>query len=217
MAPQTIAADARLLVCTDGYECFGRRRAAGGITREVDSVPGAVKVVAAKTQATHTVVVTRLSKPWKSLVRIANISDVAGEAKVLSEIVSFCNQFGLPVLGKPKITPKASSGVLVTDVLHEAKRLSNSIRSAKGDFAEAPEDVVAAFQVGVTVSLGLTGGHQTLTFEGSLLAAWFGLVNTKLPNYKGCDFCRGVNVSRYKARFCSDFCRDSHHKRILRS
>lgn len=213
MARAIIESEARLLVCRDGYEAFGRRRAKGGLASLSES-SASVKVVAAKTLNVEVVHELDASKIWKALIRIFNTSKVSGTPKVLSEIVLFCNQFGLPALEPMKMHSKKLPSVCVDDVLLEAKRLSDAISLAKGGDVDAPDYVVKAFQLGSTVSMTGIGGHQTLTIEGALLSAWFNLINSGPQEYKVCEFCGGLNVSRAKSRFCTDPCRDRYHKKV---
>ncbi|MDA0892648.1 MAG: hypothetical protein O3C15_10065 [Proteobacteria bacterium] len=213
MARAIIESEARLLVCRDGYEAFGRRRAEGGLASLPES-SASINVVAAKTLNLEVVYELDASKIWRSLIRIFNTSKVSGRPKVLSEVVRFCNQFGLPTLEPMKIRSKKLSSVCIDDLLLEAKRLSDAISLAGGGYVDAPDDVVKAFQLGSTVSMAGINGHQTLTIEGALLSAWFNLINSGPQEYRECEFCGGLNVSRAKSRFCTAPCRDRYHKKV---
>jgi len=217
MTARSIAVEAHLSVCPDGYECYGRAVSEGGIAWAREGVPGGIKVLASKTQENRLVVVSKLSTIWKSLVRIANVSEVSGPEKVRSELLKFTNQFGLLTLETTRQNTAPQQSIFIDSAVHESRRLVNAIRCARGNFVEMPADVLDAVEMGVTLSLGSIGGHQTLSIEGGLLAAWFDLANRRLPVRDDCAFCRGVNVSRLGSLFCSDYCRDRHHKKSLRS
>ena len=55
-----------------------------------------------------------------------------------------------------------------------------------------------------------------ISMDYILLAAWFGLVNSPVNPFRVCENCQGINVSRDKARFCSDYCRYNWNKEKLR-
>lgn len=217
MARFTISAEARITVCPDGYECFGRRLLPGGIADFAGNRPGVEKVISPKTDKIVERKITNLSKIWRSLIRIANITAVAGDAKIQSDVIRFCDEFGVPRFPEPSSSSTQENQILVSHVIEEAYIMRNAFSGADGNFIQGPKALDDAIKSEDFLRVAISGEHRSVDIEGALFGGWFDLINGLRAKPTACDFCGGLNVSRKKSRFCSDFCRDKHHKQILRS
>lgn len=213
----TISAEARITLCPDGYECCGQRQASNGTVDFVESPRWIDKVICPKTDKVVVRKITNLSNIWRSLIRIANITSVAGETKVEAEVLKFCKEFGVPRFPDESTAPTQLESIRLSEVVGEAIKMRDAFLNANGNFIQGPKALDDAIQSTDLLRLAMFGKDRSVDLEGALFAGWFDLVNALRKKPTACDFCRGLNVSRKKSRFCSDFCRDKHHKQILRS
>lgn len=217
MANFTISAEARITLCPDGYECCGQRQVSNSTLDFVGGPRWNGKVIYPKTDDVVVRKITNLSKIWRSLIRIANITFVAGETKIEAEVLKFCEEFGVPRFPDESTTRMQLGSIRLSEVVGEAIKMRDAFLDANGNCIQGPKALDDAIQSTDFMRLAMFGEERSVDLEGALFAGWFDLVNVLREKPPACDFCGGLNVSRKKSRFCSDFCRDKHHKQLLRS
>jgi len=213
---KSIAVELEVWVCLAGYEMTAIDLPAGGIASLRTTSPEALPMVVPKDpEKMETRTITRISPIWRELVRLDNVRQVARQSKVHRMIVQFCEKYGMPCKGLIALRTPVKEA-LVVEIVDEARRIVVAIKNAEDGAVEVPEDVMDAFQDGITFRFDGTAGEMFLTFTNTLLAAWFSLINSRVCPERVCEFCQGVNVARAGSDFCTDYCRDKHHKMKMR-
>lgn len=209
---EIISLELKVPVSTTGYQVIWPKVGKDGIASLDPNSPHAMAFLRAKPDAKNVLKEIRLTRSiWRDLVVVNNLLRVATPMKIHSQLIAFCDNYGLPFFGVEG-TVEDPTDVPVTYLLREAQLLSKFIEQAVDGNVQYPEGIISRFNVTASVKMSKTNDVVTVTVRDPIVAAWLDLKTRVLEPKPPCRFCGGLNVARGGAGFCSSHCSNRWHK-----
>ena len=199
-------------VSANGYQVIWPEVGKDGIASLDPNSPHAMAFLRAKPGSKEVLQRIRLTRSiWRDLVVVNNLLHVATPAKIRSQLVAFCDKYGLPYFGVGDIE-KDPAEVCAVHLLREARLLSEAIEQSGEGGIQYPLHMINRFNETACIRMDEIEGDMTVTVSDPIVAAWLDLKTRVFEPKPPCRFCGGLNVARGGAGFCSSHCSNRWHK-----